>query len=138
MVFSCNATSRYYHIRVITVFAALGAFIVWLGKAIMIIIFGGVVCNILVVFAICNANYVIKFTSSNLQLGDKLGDKLKTNFQLDGPITVITHKNNNIHKTILIRLLFYFISIITTKTSLVLTQTFLNATHVIYEVFTGT
>ena len=32
------------------------------------------------------------------------------------------------HKTTLIKLLFYFISIITTKTSLVLNQTFLNAT----------
>ena len=64
-----------------------------------------------------NANYAVKFTL----------DKLKTNFQLDGQITVHFGKIIT-HKTILIKLLFYFISMITTKTSLILTPTFLNAT----------
>ena len=64
-----------------------------------------------------NINYLIKFT---------LG-KLKTNFQLDGLITVRFGKVIT-QKTKLIKLLFYFISIIITKTSLILTQTFLNAT----------
>ena len=64
-----------------------------------------------------NANYAIKFMS----------DKLKTNFLLDG-LTTVRFGKIITHKTTLIKLLFCFISIITTKTSLVLIQTFLNAT----------
>ena len=64
-----------------------------------------------------NAKYVIKFMS----------DKPKINFLLDG-LTTVRFGKIITHKTILIKLLFCFISIITTKTSLVLTQTFLNAT----------
>ena len=68
-------------------------------------------------YTLHNVNYVTKFTF----------DKLKTNFQLDGLIAIRFGKLIT-YKTTLIKLLLYFISIITTRISSVPSQTFQEST----------
>ena len=58
-------------------------------------------------------------------------DKLKTNFQLNGLITVRFGKVIT-HKTTLIKLLFYFISIITTKNFITFQPDISECYHVIF------